>query len=95
MADHGANGPEVMLAVGQHHRGDGPICGTVSLLALHGGYPRCRRLVRLGSIRPSYTLEVFAALCSTQNPWGVPPVTGGTSPIALHKIGEVPPWPLS
>ena len=59
---------------GQHHRGDGPICGTVSLLVLHGGYPRCRRLAglgRLGSIRPSYTLGVFAARRSAQTPRGV------------------------
>ena len=45
---------------------------------LHGGYPRSRRLVRLGrlgSIRPSYTLEVFATRCSTQTPRGVLSVT--------------------
>ena len=80
----------------QHHRGDGPICGTASLLVLHGGYPRCRRLAglgRLGSIRPSYTLEVFAARCSTQTPWGVPSVTGDavtpkSAPSRKHRDGR-------
>ena len=60
-ADHGANGPEVVLH-------------TVSSLGLHGlvraahqAILRCRRSVRLGSlgsIRPSYTLGVFAARLS-------------------------------
>ena len=60
---------------------------------LHGVYPRCRRLVRLGSIRPSYTLEVFAARCSTQTPWGVPSVTGDavttkSAPSRKHRDGR-------
>ena len=36
VADHGANGPEVVLAAGLAHRGDGPSSGTISLLVLHG-----------------------------------------------------------
>ena len=94
MADHGAKGPEVVVAVGgQHHRGDGPSSGTVSSLVLHGVYPQCRRSAGLASIRRSYTLEVFAARCSTQTPWGVPPVTGGTAtnkpgPSREHRNGR-------
>ena len=49
--------------------------------------------LRLGSLRPSYTLEVFAARRSTQTPWGVPSVTGDaatnkSAPSRKHRDGR-------
>jgi hypothetical protein len=47
-------------------------------------------LVRLGSIRTSYTLGVFAARCSTQTPRGAQSVTreGPPAPSRKHRNGR-------
>ena len=82
MADHGANGPEVVLAVGvapsrrwaqQWHGLVVGVAWRVPALSPPGW---------LSILRPSYTLEVFAARRSAQTPRGVSSVTGDA---ATHK----------
>ena len=71
MADHGANGPEVVVAVGGSTTEEmGP-----------------------SAVRSRCWSEVFAARCSTQTPWDVPPVTGDTAtnkrgPSRRHRTGR-------
>ena len=76
MADHGANGPEVVLAVGVApsrrwaQQWYGPVVGVAWRI------PALSPPGWLSILRPSYTLEVFAARRSAQTPGGVPSVTG-------------------
>ena len=87
VADHGANGPEVVLAAGvapsrrRAQQWYGLVVGVAwSLSAMSPpGW--------LSMLRPSYTLEVFAARRSAQTPRGVSSVTGDA---ATHKSAPEP-----
>ena len=82
MADHGANGPEVVLAVGlaPPRRWAQQWYGLV--VGVAWSLPAMSPLGWLAILRPSYTLEVFAARRSAQTPRGVSSVTGDA---ATHK----------
>ena len=82
VADHGANGPEVVLAVGvaPSRRWAQQWYGLVVGVAWR--IPALSPPGWLSILRPSYTLEVFAARRSAQTPRGVPSVTGDA---ATHK----------
>ena len=81
VADHGANGPEVVLAGGAPSRRwaqqwYGLVVGVAWRI------PALSPPGWLSILRPSYTLEVFAARRSAQTPRGVSSVTGDA---ATHK----------
>ena len=82
VADHGANGPEVVLAVGvaPSRRWAQQWYGLVVGVAWR--IPALSPPGWLSILRPSYTLEVFAARRSAQTPRGVSSVTGDE---AAHK----------
>ena len=82
VADHGANGPEVVLAAGvaPSRRWAQQWYGLVVGVAWR--IPALSPPGWLSILRPSYTLEVFAARRSAQTPRGVPSVTGDA---ATHK----------
>ena len=82
VADHGANGPEVVLAAGAapSRRWAQQWYGLVVGVAWR--IPALSPPGWLSILRPSYTLEVFAARRSAQTPRGVPSVTGDA---ATHK----------
>ena len=82
VADHGANGPEVVLAVGvaPSRRWAQQWYGLV--VGVAWSLPAMSPLGWLAILRPSYTLEVFAARRSAQTPRGVSSVTGDA---ATHK----------
>ena len=82
VADHGANGPEVVLAAGvaPSRRWAQQWYGLVVGVAWR--IPALSPPGWLSILRPSYTLEVFAARRSAQTPRGVPSVTGDA---ASHK----------
>ena len=93
VADHGANGPEVVLAAGgaPSRRWAQQWYGLVVGVAWR--IPALSPPGWLGILRPSYTLEVFAARCSTQTPWGAPSVTGDavttkSAPSRKHRDGR-------
>ena len=93
MADHGANGPEVVLAVGAAPSREWARLRYGLVVGVAWRLPAMSPLGWLGSIRPSYTLEVFAARRSSQTPWGVPPVTGDAAtnkpgPNRKHRNGR-------
>ena len=76
VADHGANGPEVVLAAGvaPSRRWAQQWYGLVVGVAWR--MPALSPPGWLSILRPSYTLEVFAARRSAQTPRGVSSVTG-------------------
>ena len=85
VADHGANGPEVVVAVGgstteESRRWAQQWYGLVVGVAWR--IPALSPPGWLSILRPSYTLGVFAARRSAQTPGGVSSVTGDE---ATHK----------
>ena len=96
MADHGANGPEVVLAAGvaPSRRWAQQWYGLVVGVAWR--IPALSPPGWLSILCPSYTLEVFAARRSAQTPRGVSSVTGDeaahkSAPSREHQTGTTRP----
>ena len=93
LADHGTSGPEVVLAVGvaPSRRWAQQWSGLVAGVAWR--IPASPPPGWLGILRPSYTLEVFAARRSAQTRRGVSSVTGDavttkSAPSRKHRDGR-------